>query len=169
MDHLVERATTGDRQAMAELVRGHYGSVYRFCARRVGAEAAKDAAQETFLAAWRSIRRFQGDSSFQVWLLGIANNVCRRKQRSPAPPCPEGLWRVSSGPEESWIDRRALIDALHSLSPEHLEAVLLHEVEGLTYDEAAQVVGVPVGTMKSRLHHAFQRLRSLLQSQGVSR
>ncbi|MCA1946573.1 MAG: sigma-70 family RNA polymerase sigma factor [Armatimonadetes bacterium] len=169
MDPLVERAKRGDREAMAELVRRNYDAVYRFCARRVGLEPAKDMAQETFLTACRSLRRYEGRSSFEVWLFGIAHNLCRRSLRSSAPVNVEAAWRTEPDTEESWIDRRVLVEALRGLSAEHLEAVLLHEVEGLTYEEAAQVLGVPTGTVKSRLHHAFARLRSSLQAQGVNR
>ncbi len=169
MDPLVERAKRGDREATAELVRRSYDAVYRFCARRVGTESAKDVAQETFLTACRSLRRYAGRSSFEVWLFGIAHNLCRKAKRSPTPVSPTDAWRCEPTTEESWLDRRALVEALGSLSGEHLEVVLLHEVEGLTYEEAAQVLGVPAGTVKSRLHHAFAKLRASLQAQGVTR
>jgi RNA polymerase sigma-70 factor (ECF subfamily) len=70
-----------------------------------------------------------------------------------------------AGPLESQlIDRHSLQDALDKLSAEHREVVLLHEVEGLNYEEAASIIGVPVGTVKSRLHHAFANLRRSLRS-----
>ena len=67
------------------------------------------------------------------------------------------------------VDREALRQALGKLSPEHREVVLLHEVEGLTYEDAAKVLDVPVGTVKSRLHHAFLNLRRMLSGpEGAS-
>jgi RNA polymerase sigma-70 factor (ECF subfamily) len=149
---------------VAELAREHYTLVYRFCARRVGTDLASDLAQETFLTAQRAAGGFRGASSASTWLLGIAHNECRRairKQRLDPPPL---LLEPSSGddPAGAVIDRQALSDALERLSPEHREVVLLHEVEQLTYEEAAKVLRVPVGTVKSRLHHAFANLRRSL-------
>lgn len=68
----------------------------------------------------------------------------------------------SHNPEGGLIDRQALRAAMQTLTAEHREVVLLHEVDGLTYEEAAKVLGIPVGTVKSRLHHAFLRLRATL-------
>jgi RNA polymerase sigma-70 factor (ECF subfamily) len=70
--------------------------------------------------------------------------------------------RPTANPEGAIVDRQALKDALSTLSEDHREVVLLHEVEGLTYQEAAEVLGVPEGTVKSRLHHAFLNLRRAL-------
>jgi RNA polymerase sigma-70 factor (ECF subfamily) len=161
---------------IAEIAKQHYALVFRFCARRVGVEAAQDAAQDTFVTAQRVLRSFRGDSTLRTWLLGIAHNECRRmaRNRRLEPPCIE-LEEVSgtprsSGPtggdgafDQTLVDRHALGEALNKLSPEHREVVLLHEVEGLSYDEAATVIGVPAGTVKSRLHHAFLNLRRSLQ------
>ena len=146
---------------MDRIVRDHYDAVYRFCVRRIGIGRAADAAQETFVTAQRAIRRYRGDSSLRTWILGIAVNECRRAIRrggaDPLPleidlPCP-------ADDERTLVDRQALVAALARLSDEHREAVLLHEIQGLTYEEVAQATGVPVGTVKSRLHHAFLRLR----------
>jgi RNA polymerase sigma-70 factor (ECF subfamily) len=166
MDPNIERASRGDRDAMAAIVAEHYPAVYRFCARRIGCELAQDAAQESFLQAQKAIRRFDGRSSLSTWLFGIAHNVCRnlaRKQRVDMTY--EAAFLESqpgASPEGSLIDREALRKALSKLSPEHREAVVLHELEDMTYEEAAQVIGVPVGTVKSRLFHAFSQLRRLL-------
>lgn len=151
---------------IAELARQHYALVFRFCARRVGSDAAQDAAQDTFLTAQRASGGFRGDSSLRTWLLGIANNECRRiaRRRRIEPPPIETRDVVDGACAEAQIiDRHALQDALNRLSAEHREVVLLHEVEGLSYDEAAAVLGVPTGTVKSRLHHAFLNLRRSLQ------
>jgi RNA polymerase sigma-70 factor, ECF subfamily len=154
---------------MAEIVREHYPAVYRFCARRIGPDLAEDAAQETFLTAQKSLKRFDGRSSFSTWLFGIAHNHCRalsRKRKAETPL--EDIWlgetMATSGQESQVIDREALRVALAKLSPEHREVVLLHEIEGLSYGEAAEVLGVPAGTVKSRLHHAFLNLRRALGS-----
>lgn len=180
MDSDLERAKRGDRDAMAQLVDRYYDAVYRFCARRIGPDLAQDAAQETFLTAQKRIGSFSEASSLSTWLFGIAHNHCRnfaRKRRSEV--VLSDMWlvdRESSGNpgadtdygsqatshEQTLIDREALRQALSTLSSDHREVVMLHEVEGLTYEEAASVLGVPVGTVKSRLHHAFLNLRIAL-------
>ncbi|MFI5384664.1 MAG: RNA polymerase sigma factor [Fimbriimonadales bacterium] len=159
---------------ITEVAKQHYTLVYRFCARRVGVESAQDAAQETFLTAQRVSRNFRGESTLKTWLLGIAHNECRRvaRNRRLEPPCIElrddfGSRMSDVGCGESSfaeviLNRQTLSDALNKLSPEHREVVLLHEVEGLSYDEAAAVIGVPSGTVKSRLHFAFLNLRRSL-------
>lgn len=156
---------------IAEIAKQHYALVFRFCARRIGIDAAQDAAQDTFVTAQRVLRSFRGDSTLRTWLLGIAHNECRRlaRNRRLEPPCIELKDDIGSRlPNDGQsfgdliIDRRALGDALNRLSPEHREVVLLHEVEGLSYDEAAKVIGIPSGTVKSRLHHAFLNLRRSL-------
>lgn len=151
---------------IAEIAKQHYTLVYRFCARRVGVDAAQDAAQETFLTAQRVMKNFRGESTLRTWLLGIAHNECRRvsRNRSLHAPAIELVDAPDNAPfEQMVVDRHALSEALNKLSPEHREVVLLHEVEGLSYDEAAEIIGVPAGTVKSRLHHAFLNLRKSLQ------
>ncbi len=157
----------GHKLDMEQLARAHYERIYRFCASRIGAENAADAAQETFVTAHRVKAKYRGDASVLTWLLGIAHNECRRWLRSrKAVPVPlelstESEPRVAS-PEAALVDRRALSDALARLSEEHREVVILHEIEGLRYEEIAGVLGVPVGTVKSRLHHAFGHLRKAM-------
>ncbi len=151
---------------MAEIVAEHYSAVFRFCARRLGADLAEDAAQETFVIAQRVLKNFDGRSKLSTWLFGIAHNTCRnlaRKRRMEMSY--ENAWmeeQSAASPESSVISREALRRALAKLTPEHREAVVLHELDELTYEEAASVIGVPVGTVKSRLFHAFAQLRRLL-------
>lgn len=162
----VQEESVPRAQDIAEIAKQHYALVFRFCARRVGVDAAQDAAQETFLTAQRVIGKFRGDSTLRTWLLGIANNECRRvcRNRKLDAPCIELTDAPDKGSfDQMIVDRHALSEALNKLSPEHREVVLLHEVEGLSYDEAAAVIGVPAGTVKSRLHHAFLNLRKSLQ------
>ncbi|MBX3119310.1 MAG: RNA polymerase sigma factor [Fimbriimonadaceae bacterium] len=164
MDADVQLAQRGDREAMGRIVDMYYDAVFAFCARSVGRELAQDASQETFLTAQGSIKRFRGDSSLKTWLFGIAHNHCRsalRKQRCESVDWIMELHGIES-PEASVINREVLRTALKRLSPEHREVVLLHEIEGLKYEEIAQVIGVPIGTVKSRLHHAFLNLRTAL-------
>lgn len=161
----LEQAKRGDRYAMARLVDTHYDVVFRFCARRIGSEIAQDMAQETFITAQKSLRKFEGRSSFQTWLLGIAHNHVRNElKRRKAEPVDWTNDVEMQSPEEQLIDRESLRKALRALSAEHREVVLLHEVEQLTYDEMAEVLGIPSGTAKSRLHHAILQLRNSLMA-----
>ncbi len=166
MDETIRLAQSGDRDAMTTLVREHYAVVYRFCARRLGPELGQDAAQETFLTMHKSIRKWEGRSSLQTWLLGVANNHCRHlaaKKRLDPAPLEHWFDAPTNGHGEQIAEREALRAALSKLSPEHREVVLLHEVEGLRYAEIAELIGIPEGTVKSRLHHAFLNLRTTLQ------
>jgi RNA polymerase sigma-70 factor (ECF subfamily) len=142
-----------------------YDAVYRFCARRVGVQRAADAAQETFLTAHKAIKRFRGDSAMLTWVLGIAHNECRRMARrdnfTPL-PLELGFEQGTGDSEGVLVNRQILNEALAKLSQEHRDAVILHELDGLTYEEAGHVLGVPEGTVKSRLHHAFLQLRKIV-------
>ncbi len=154
---------------ITEIARQHYALVYRFCARRIGVEAAADAAQETFVTAQGALRRYRGDSTLRTWLLGIAHNECRRvsRNRNLQPPPIELIDAVGEHRTESLvIDRHSLTEALNKLSDEHRDVVLMHEVDGLSYEEIARVLEVPSGTVKSRLHHALLNLRRSLQEGG---
>jgi RNA polymerase sigma-70 factor (ECF subfamily) len=159
---------------MSRIARDHYDAVYRFCARRVGIERAADVAQETFLTAQRVLHKFRGDSHITTWLFGIALNECRRTYRRVRPEVPllemDGYVSDAVSLQDEVVDRDSLRQALSRLSPDHREVVILHEFEGMTYEEAAEVLGVPVGTVKSRLHHAFLQLRRyLLAGEEVAR
>lgn len=156
-----------DALDIAEIARSYYDAVYRFCARRVGVDCAADVAQETFITAQRALARYRGEASLKTWLFGIAHNECRRQSRSRKAEVPLLLIDPQGdSPEESLVNRQALQEALNKLSPEHREIVLMHEIDGLSYEEAASILGVPVGTVKSRLHHAFLNLRKALQPVG---
>lgn len=151
---------------MATIARDYYDAVYRFCARRVGPDRASDVAQETFLTAQKVLHKFRGESSLSTWLFGIAHNECRRDARrnrvepvtldiDPMHPC-------SGDGEDAMVNREVLRIAMSRLSEDHREVVMLHELDGLTYEEVAVILGVPVGTVKSRLHHAFANLRKTI-------
>ncbi|MCW5941224.1 MAG: RNA polymerase sigma factor [Fimbriimonadaceae bacterium] len=160
----VRRAKRGQRDALSELVRRYYADVYRFCGRRVPRDLASDVAQETFVTVQQTIKRYDERASFRGWLFGIAHNHCRNAIRKTGREIPvESLWERPGGDAEGAIvNREALRGALLGLTSEHREVVVLHEIEQLTYDEIATMLGVPVGTVKSRLHHAFLNLRKTI-------
>jgi len=169
MQAVQEQSLANESLDITEIARTYYDCVFRFCARRIGVDAASDAAQETFLTAHKVLHRFRGESPLKTWLLGIAHNECRRISRKrKLDPVPIELRHDPSiSPESSWVDRQALTQAMAKLSAEHREAVILIELDGLSYDEAAAVLGVPPGTVKSRLHYAFISLRKALFPVGV--
>lgn len=164
MDDLIERAAQGDRDSLSELVRQNYPGVYRFCVRRLGPELGQDAAQETFVTMQKSLKGYKGQGSFSTWLLGIAHNHVRNlSRRRKAEPLSLAEWiEDGDSPESGLIQRDLLRKALSRLSEDHRQAVLMHEIEGLSYQEIAAILQVPEGTIKSRLHHAFRSLRASL-------
>lgn len=155
-----------DPTKVEQIVSEHYARVYRFCARRVGEQDAPDLAQETFVTMQQNLPDFQGKSKMSTWLLGIAHNHCRNHSRKrkdglfPTEYAVEHAFDLAAPPHDNEVcDRQTLAQALESLSDEHREVVVLHELEGLTYAEIAEITQVPEGTVKSRLHHAFANLR----------
>lgn len=162
MDERIDRAKHGEKAALHSLVIEHYPRVYRFCARRLGDDLGQDSAQETFITMQKQIKRYEAKSSFETWLLGIAHNQCRNlaRKRRRDPISLDYALEVGGADHSGQVaDNQVLRSALAQLSDEHREVVLMHEIEGMTYLEISQVVGVPEGTVKSRLYHAFKNLR----------
>jgi RNA polymerase sigma-70 factor (ECF subfamily) len=175
---LVEQAAAGSREAFDELVRRHQASIVSLArALTRGSADAEDIAQEVFVRVWRSLHGFRGDSTFRTWLHRVAVNVihshhgrlARIRRVFMAPAAEPG----SSDPVESASDRvdvendvvmRDAIDkALGSLPEELRVAVTLRDVQGLDYREIAKVLGIPIGTVESRIFRGRQRLQPLLE------
>jgi RNA polymerase sigma-70 factor, ECF subfamily len=178
-DHdLVAAAQAGDRQALERLLRKHEPAVYRFgmrmCRER---EDAQDVLQETLLAAVRTLPEFRGAASISTWLFTIARSFCIKKRRT-SKHAPEHLHSLESeplvtaavadarrGPEEETAGRQlqaALDEAIGALDPMYREVLLLRDVEGLTAPEVAEVLGLTVEAVKSRLHRARVAVRERL-------
>lgn len=165
---LVERAREGDDRAFSQLV-DLDGDVCYAVAYRIlrDAERAQDAVQQTFLIAWRELPRLRDPDRFSPWLYRLLVNACYeelRRHRRWA-----GRIRVlpvdgPSGPDPSLtVDDRDLLDrAFQRLTPEHRAVFVLHHHSGFPLAEVAEMVGVPVGTVKSRLHHATRSLRAAI-------
>jgi len=179
---LIRDATYGDLDAFNRLVLAYQDMVYNQAYRVMGdVDAAEDATQEAFISAFRNMRSYRG-GSFRGWLLRIVTNACydelRRRQRRPAVPI-EPLtsddeeiespsWIADTGelPEESVLRNElgtAIQNCLDELPDEFRAMVVLVDVQGLNYQEAAEVIGKPVGTVKSRLSRARVRMRDCLQ------
>lgn len=182
-DVLVEAARRGRPGAFEAIVRAHQDRVYAFCSRMLSdREEALDAAQDVFLAAYRNLAGFRGDASLSTWLLKIAANRClnvirRRSARAGKetnfsgmgggdddPPFnPEG--QDKDRPDRIVEERELgaiLSRALGRIDPESRSLVLLADVEGLSYEELADSAGLPLGTVKSKLHRARMALRKIL-------
>ncbi len=158
---LVQRAAGGDVGAFEVLVRRYQLRVIRLCVRMLGDRyAAEDAAQDVFLVVWRSMGRFRGDAKFSTWLYRIATNRCVRElRRRPAPTSelPEGLAAREGIPHlavEAAEGLAAAGAAVARLSLDQRVPLLLREVEGLSYGEIAEVLGVSVAAVKSRIYRA---------------
>jgi len=175
---LLARSREGDLAAFNALVEAYQGRVYNLCLRMLASpEAAEDAAQEAFLSAYRNIDRFRG-TAFRSWLLRIAVNACtdelRRRHRRPQVSLEAGPAAIdgpleppdTSGSPEEWALRsemsRHLQSGLMRLPLDQRAAVVLCDVQGMTYEEIATTLVVSVGTVKSRISRGRARLRRLL-------
>jgi RNA polymerase sigma-70 factor, ECF subfamily len=182
---LIIAAQQGDITAFNNLVVTYQDLVYNQAYRMMGEpEYAADATQEAFISAYRNLRSYRG-GSFRAWLLRIVTNACydelRRRQRRPTTslePMDDGgeemespHWLADPGetPEDS-LERAelgtAIQNCLDDLPLDFRSAVILVDIQGMDYSEAAQTVGKPVGTIKSRLARARSRLRDCLQGFG---
>jgi RNA polymerase sigma-70 factor (ECF subfamily) len=179
---LIERSRSGDLAAFNALVLAYQGQVYNLCLRMLRSpQAAEDAAQEAFVAAYRAVHRFRG-GSFRAWLLRIAANACydelRRRRSRPqvaleAPADEECLSAQLPSPDEPLEQRaerlelaRCLQEGLASLPPDQRLALILRDVQGLAYEEVAEAAGVSLGTVKSRISRGRAALRDFLLARG---
>lgn len=181
---LVQAARSGDQGAFETLVKANQAMAYQLAYRMTGnPEDAADLTQEAFLNAWRGLSAFDGRSSFSTWLYRLTSNACidflrREKRRSTLSltlEADEEESRQTEVSDERWspealLDRQeslqAVRRALGQLSDEHREVLLLRELEGLSYREIAQALGLEEGTVKSRIARARLALRDFLLQSG---
>lgn len=140
--------------------------VYVLCLRIIGhAEDAEDAMQETFVAAHRGLARFRGESSLQTWLYRIAIRHAYRvqaKRKKPRVEYASAVMSTNATPEDNVEVAQRFERAFDALSAEHRTVLVLFGFKGLTHREIADILGIPEGTVWSRLHAARKRLQSLL-------
>jgi RNA polymerase sigma-70 factor (ECF subfamily) len=169
---LVARAKRGDREAFSRLVERHHRRVFGTAHHMLGdREAAADMTQDTFLAAWRSLGGFEERARFSTWITKIAMNRCRNALRAFAaartgPLLTDPPADPARGPEAAVGDREVaahLERALGQIDPGHREILILREIDGLSYDEMAEILDLEAGTVKSRLHRARAALREKLR------
>ena len=177
-DHrLIKDCLEGRTEAFGELVRRYQDRLYNTVFRLLdNAEDARDVVQDAFLNAYQSLDTFKGDSLFFTWLYRIAVNTAfslKRKQRATL-----SIYRggeegghephdpsLESRPEhalETADEERRIQNALNRLSPEHRVVLIMKDMEGQKYEVMAEVLGVPIGTIRSRLHRARMELREIL-------
>lgn len=180
---LVRRVKGGDTEAFNELVRRYQDRVYTVISGQVrNPEDALDLTQEVFVKAYRSLPAFRENSVFYTWLYRIAINACidfaRRRERALKPislccDAPDGMElepedvRPSANPERCLLNSEMgslLRDWIQSLPDAMRMALILHDVEGLSQEETAQVMGCPLGTAKSRIQRAREELRRRLKT-----
>ncbi|HEY5272412.1 MAG TPA: sigma-70 family RNA polymerase sigma factor [Acidimicrobiales bacterium] len=169
LSRLLIKARDGDRRALAAFVRRTQPAIWRFCAHVVGPSDADDATQETYLAAWRALPSYRGEASARTWLFVIArrsaDRVGRRHRRwreladhlpAPSPASQPGL-------------AMELEDGLSRLDSDRRVALVLTQVIGLSYKEAAEVCECAVGTIRSRVARARDELlEHLARSEPLS-
>ncbi len=161
---LALRAGRGDKAALTEFIRATQDDVWRLLAHLAGREHADDLTQETYLRVMGSLPRFAGRSSARTWLLSLARRAwvdsVRHDMARPRKSAAEIEDVAGQAPDNpnTWseiIDARSLLD---DLSPERREALVLTQVLGYTYEEAAKIAGVRVGTIRSRVARARKDL-----------
>ncbi len=182
-EELVRRARQGDTEAFEALLTAHEKRVYGMALRMTGnREDAADVTQEVFLTVWRTLPSFRGESRFSSWLYRLTANACidhlrREKRRRTVPLTREedGEEQIldipdpAPGPQEEAerAERRAALRrAVAQLPEDQRAALLLRESGGLSYAEIAQTLGVPEGTVKSRIARARLQLREILSRDG---
>ena len=176
---IVERALTGDAEAFGEIVRRWERRIFALTYGMLGREEdARDATQETFLAAFRNLRGFRGEAKVSSWLHRIAVNQCITRQRRTkvrgesaleeeqekqastfATPLSFSPARVAEGRQQTMAVRRAI----NSLPIELRQVVVMKEFEELTFREIADALDIPLSTVKSRLYTALKQLQMRLQ------
>ncbi|MBI3823845.1 MAG: sigma-70 family RNA polymerase sigma factor [Planctomycetes bacterium] len=174
----MQECRAGNSAAFGELVSRYQDRLFNTMLRLVdNADDARDVVQEAFLHAYQSLPSFKGDSLFFTWLYRIAVNAAismKRKQRPTLRIHPGGEEKNTIDPVdtsetnrpghamEMAEDERRVHDALSKLSAEHRAVLVMKDMDGIKYEEMAEILGVPVGTIRSRLHRARLEIRDLL-------
>jgi RNA polymerase sigma-70 factor, ECF subfamily len=168
---LVDRTLAGEIAAFETLVERHREVVYRVAARTVGTADAEDVSQDAFLRAYHRLPSFRGEAPFRAWLLRIAHNAAlnlqARRRPEPVDPViadddPEPQ-RTPAERLEGRERRERLEGKIRLLSPTHRVVLVLRDIEGLSYEEIAEVTETPLGSVKGRLHRARTELIDILR------
>jgi len=178
--HLIKRFEEGDGSAFEELFMKYQSKVFNTCYRMLGNyQDASDMAQEVFIRAYKSLRGFRGDSRFYTWLYRITMNSCLNKLKSQKPTLSFGDYDISqehvrqtlgSSPDRGPLKRledkelqRYVQNGINSLSDKYRSAIVLRDIQGLRYQEIAEILGCSLEAIRSCLYRARQKLRKELR------
>ncbi|MCQ2436795.1 MAG: sigma-70 family RNA polymerase sigma factor [Clostridia bacterium] len=177
-EKLIKRAVRGDSSAFSVLMAAHERQMYGVCLRMFGERNvadAQDGLQEAMIRVWRAIGRFEGKSAFSTWVYRITVNACldelRRRKSRPATSMDQLVddgWTpkdTSAGPEQKAIQSeksRALKQAVNELPEDMRAVIMMRDIDGYSYEEIADVLGINVGTVKSRISRARGKLRQAI-------
>ncbi|MGF1576099.1 MAG: sigma-70 family RNA polymerase sigma factor [Cyanophyceae cyanobacterium] len=172
---LVNRCQQGDPQAFCLLYRRHQQRVRSLLFHQCGEDMLDDLVQDVFLRAWKGLPRFRQTAQFSTWLYRIAWNVAQDQRRRFAQQRSQlkTLTRVEAtqqqGPDVMTLHYQSLCQqAINTLKTEHRMVLLLHDLEDWPQSQISEVLGIPVGTVKSRLFYARAAVRRVLQAKGVN-
>ena len=165
---LIKKLQAGNEQAFTVLVQSYAPYVYRTAfALLQDKNEAEDASQEVFLKIYRSIGQLSNPYAFQSWLKQIITHTCldRLKKQHPTPTADSELDMAAVETSQNLDQHLIIQDALQRLSTEYRETLILREWQGYSYQEIAEMSGVPVGTVKSRIHTARMQLAKMLSDE----
>jgi RNA polymerase sigma-70 factor, ECF subfamily len=170
---LVTMTLGGRSEAFAALVERYDRAVYHLAYRTLhDVEEAKDAAQEAFFKAYRSLHTFKPGAKFSTWIFAITYHACcdrlNRRKRYSSEEMPERA-DPGPGPESQAValdQARRLHDAIDRLPEKYRTVITLYHLQGKQYDEIAQVLGIPMGTVKTHLFRSKDQLRKILSAEG---
>lgn len=173
---LVRRARNGDIRAFEELVDRHRAVVFRVAARVVGPHEADDVSQDALLRAYHRLDSYRGEGSFRAWLLRIVHNTAlnQLERRVPEPVGGSDDIEQASPPRDGSREPVSRLEArerterlelkLSGLRPEHRAVLVLRDLEGMAYEEIAEITDSPLGSVKGRLHRARNELIEILRN-----
>jgi len=184
---LIKRFLTGEEEAFNRLVLSYQNRVYGLCFRLTGnLDEAEEVAQEIFITVYKSLKNFRGDSRFSTWLYRITVNHCKNRMKylgrrgyftseSVDQPVEVENGEVARQIRSEDMDalsqmerkevQKLVQDKIQELDEEHREVILLRDMEGLSYEEIAEILGLPEGTVKSRIHRARLELKAKLEKE----
>ncbi len=168
-----QRLANGDKNAFERLIRENQNKIYAVCLNMLkNPHDAQDAAQDTFFKAYKNAASFRGHSRVETWLTKIAVNTCldMLRARKPTVDIDEVYDVASDETTESVAEKNAKINAVRQalarLPDDMRSVVVLRDIEGLSYEEAASALGLNPGTLRSRLSRARERLKKILLENG---
>lgn len=178
-ERLLQLYVEGDETAFAVLMHRHEDRIFGLAYRMLGDRSdALEATQETFISAFRQASTFRGDSAFGTWLYRVGINACRdlMRRRRRLPVAEDDPFRASgaitpalTGIDEPVIDRMEIASALARLPADYREAVVMHDLGGIPYDEIATLTRAKIGTVKSRISRGRRMLAELMEQPAAAR